>query len=442
MGSEFGRERTMATRKRFLPMLAALCAAALVPQCARAQSPAGGPVASIKDFGAVDDGKTLNTAAIQKAIDHVAEIGGGTVNIPAGTYLSGAVNLKPGVNLHLDKDAVLKGSTSIADYPLTRTRIEGHFQEWLPALVNANRCDHLRITGEGTLDGSGTPFYKEFRSRYAADRSTKNLDVLRPRLCFIRDSKDVLVSGLHFKDSAFWNLHLYRDDGVKVEGLDITAPPGSPSTDGIDVDSSRNVEVRHVHVANNDDCICLKGSKGPLAMDDKDSPPVEHIRVSDCTFERGGSFLTCGSEATIIRDVVVEHCRSVGQANKGMAMARLKLRPDSPQHYEDIHFRDITLEGQGSLIHLAPWRQYFDLQGHAPPTQSVKNISIENATGSFGSFGSIQGNPGDALSDFRFENIDLKLKDPRVIIVGVKDLVLKNVKLNGREVSADDVVGR
>jgi polygalacturonase len=429
----------MVTRKQLVPMLAALCAAPLVPQGTSAAPAAGGAMTSIKDFGAVDDSKTLNTAAIQKAIDHVAAGGGGTVNIPAGTYLSGAVFLKPGVNLHLDKDAVLKGSTDIANYPMTRTRIEGHFQDWLPALVNADKCDHLQITGEGTLDGDGTPFYKEFRSRYAADRKTRNLDVPRPRLCFIKDSKDVLVSGLHFKDSGFWNLHLYRDDGVKVENLDITAPPGSPSTDGVDVDSSRNVEIRGIRVANNDDCICLKGSKGPLAMEDKDSPPVEHIRVSDCTFERGGSFVTCGSEATIVRDVVVEHCRSVGQANRGMAMMRLKLRPDTPQHYEDIHFRDIVLEGQGSLINLAPWRQYFDLQGHQPPTRSVNNISIENVTGSFGAFGSVKGNPGDALSDFRFENIDVKLKDPRVVIVGVKDLVLKNVKINGKEVTSADV---
>lgn len=430
----------MASRKRFVPMLAVLCAAPLVPQVVRAQASGPGQTASIKDFGAVDDGKTLNTGAIQKAIDHVAAAGGGTVNIPAGTYLSGAVFLKPGVNLHLDKDAVLKGSTNVSDYPITRTRIEGHFQDWLPALVNADKCDHLQITGEGTLDGSGTPFYKEFRSRYAADRKTKNLDVPRPRLCLVENSRDVLVSGLHFKDAGFWNLHLYRDDGVKVEDLDITAPPGSPSTDGVDVDSSRNVEIRHVRVANNDDCICLKGTKGPLAMEDKDSPPVEHIRVSDCTFERGGSFVTCGSEATIVRDVVVEHCRSVGQANRGMYMMRLKLRPDTPQHYEDIHFRDIELEGQGSLINLAPWRQYFDLQGHAPPTRSVNNITIENVTGSFGSFGSVKGNPGDTLSDFRFENIDVKLKDPRVIIVGVKGLVLKNVKINGKDVTAADVV--
>ena len=98
--------------KRVVPIIAVLCVAPLVPQIARAQAGGPGKTTSIKDFGAVDDGTTLNTAAIQRAIDHVAGAGGGTVNVPAGTYLSGAVFLKTGVNLHLDKNAVLKGSTS------------------------------------------------------------------------------------------------------------------------------------------------------------------------------------------------------------------------------------------------------------------------------------------------------------------------------------------
>ena len=183
------------------------------------------------------------------------------------------------------------------------THIEGHFQVWVPALVNADHVDHLRISGEGTLDGSGTPFYAEFRSRIAANRQTTNLDVKRPRMMFIRESNDVSVSGLHFLNSAFWNLHIYKCDGVKVDGLDINAAAGSPSTDGIDVDSCQNVEIGHCTIANNNDCIALKGTKGPDAMSDKTSPPDEHIYIHDVTINRGPGIVTCGSEATIVRDV-------------------------------------------------------------------------------------------------------------------------------------------
>ena len=388
---------------------------------------------SITDFGAVGNGTTLNTEAIQKTIDHLATGGGGAVVIPEGVFLSGAIFLKAGVDLELEKNAVLKGSTNIADYPISKTRIEGHFQPWLPALVNADHVDHLRISGEGTLDGSGKPFWDEFRRRIAADRSTKNLDVPRPRLVFIEYCNDAQVTGVRFKDSGFWNLHVFHCHDCLISGLDISAGASSPSTDGMDIDSSQNITIQNCHISVNDDCICLKGSKGPFAMDDKDSPPVEHIRVSDCRFARGGSVVTVGSEATIVRDVVVEHCTVEPTATRGLSMVRLKLRPDTPQNYSDIHFRDITLSGAGQLISVAPWKQYFDLQGQPSPARSVRDVTISNITGSFGGFGTIQGNAGDVIDNILLENIDVKLTSPTPRIVGVTDFVVRNVKINGTE---------
>ena len=107
-----------------------------------------------------------------------------------------------------------------------------------------------------------------------------------------------------------------------------------PSTDGIDIDSCQDVTVRGCSFSITDDCVCLKGTKGPDALEDAGSPPTERIRVSDCDFKRGCGAVTCGSEATVVRDVTVENCRVSGI----MPLARFKLRPDTPQHYEDIHF--------------------------------------------------------------------------------------------------------
>ena len=258
---------------------------------------------SITQFGAVADGKTLNTKSIQAAVDKIAEQGGGTLTIPEGVFLSGAIFLKSGVNLELSEGAVLKGSTDIKNFPKTKTRIEGHFENWIPALINAENCDHLRITGTGTLDGSGQPFWELFWARRKADSTTKNLDVDRPRLCFIQNSTDVKVSGIHFKDSGFWNLHLYRCKDAVVENARFEVPNGvkCPSTDGTDVDSCQNVTIRGCFYSVDDDCIALKGSKGPFAMDDKESPPVEHIHIVDCTFQRGAGICTLGSEATVVR---------------------------------------------------------------------------------------------------------------------------------------------
>jgi len=397
--------------------------------------------ASITDFGAVGDGQTLNTEKIQSAIDQLAAKGGGTLVIPRGVFLSGAIFLKPGVDLHLDPGAVLKGSTNIMDYPKIKTRIEGHFEEWLPALINADHCDHLRITGSGALDGSGDIFYAEFWAARRKDPQVTNLAVERPRLALIQNSRDVQISGITFTNSAFWNLHLYRCRNVLVENVRFGVPDQlrCPSTDGTDIDSCQYVTIRGCDYRVDDDCIGLKGSKGPLAMDDKESPPVEHIRVSDCTFERGNGVVTLGSEATLVRDVVVKNCKVNGMVN----VAVLKLRPDTPQDYEDIHYRNITLNGGGAILHVQPWMQFFDLNGQAPPKSVVSDVTLSDIKGKFGSLGVIRGTPNQTeIHGITLENINVQVENPRLNAVGVKDLRIKNVTVNGKPLSVQDSVGK
>ncbi len=413
----------------------------LGPIFASAQSSAAGAnELSILATGAVGDGTTLNTVAIQKAIDQLSAQGGGTVVVPAGRFLTGAIFLKPGVNLHLEKKGVLLGSTHIEDYPSRPTRIEGHTQVWRPALLNADHCDGVRITGNGTVQGGGKPFWEAFWSRLHADRKTKNLDVDRPRNLFISDSRNVLIQGISLRDSGFWNLHLYRCQNVTVEKVDIQTPPGSPSTDGIDVDSCQDVTIRGCHISVDDDDIALKGTKGPLADQDTESPPVERIRISDCTFGLGHGVLTLGSEACQVRDVVMENCRIEGPTNNGSnVVLRLKLRPDTPQHYEDIHVRNITLHDHGNLISIEPWTQYFDLKGNAPPKQLVENITLSSISGSTIGFGIIAGPPESTLRNITLQDIDAQLQKPAVRIKNVEGLTLKNVKINGKVLDAADL---
>ncbi len=390
--------------------------------------------ASIADFGAVGDGAILNTGHIQAAIDQLATKGGGTLVVPQGVFLTGAIFLKPGVNLDLEAGAVLKGSTNVDDYPKTMTRVEGHSVEWLPALINADHADHLRIIGPGTLDGNGAPFWREFGRRVMANFRTQNLDVPRPRLALIQNSDDVRISGVTFKDSGFWNLHLYRCRHVVVEKTRFEVPVGAraPSTDGTDIDSCQNVVIRGCSYRVNDDSICLKGSKGPFAMQDKDSPPDRHIRVSDCTFEKGDGGVTLGSEATVVRDVVVENCKVEAVVN----FLRLKLRPDTPQDYEDIHCRHLTFDGTGGIFQLQPWTQYFDLQGQPRPQSVVRDVTLSDFKGKYGTLGVIKGNPGQTtISDVTFKNFDVQLRNGRLNTTGVKNLKIENVIVNGKPFS-------
>lgn len=397
---------------------------------------------SILDTGAVaaaDESAAVNTTAIQTAIDRLATARGGTVVVPPGVFVSGALYFKPGVNLRLEKDAVLRASTDMANFPPRRTRIEGHFEEsFTPALINADGCDGFRITGKGTLDGDGRRIWDEFwRLRNAAPdkKNFRNLSIPRARLALIENSRDVRIDGITFKDSQFWNLHLYRCRDVVVCDARFVVPDDykqAPSTDAIDIDSSQGVTVRRCFFSVTDDCIALKGSKGPFALGDQASPPVERVRIRDCIFKRAHAALTLGSEATVVRDVALANSRVLG----AMAVLNLKLRPDTPQHYENIHVRGLVLDhAGGAIVSVNPWRQYFDLQGQAPPRSTVRNITLSNITGRYGSLGTIAGNPGQTvIADILLKDITVELGHGKLLARAVKNLRLENVIVNGQPV--------
>jgi polygalacturonase len=401
---------------------------------------------SITDFGAVGDGKTLNTPAIQQAIDRAAAKKGRVV-VPAGTFKTGAIFLRPGAELHLEEGAVLLGSTDLADYPKQLTRIEGHFEPWRPALVNATKITGLRISGPGTLDGNGRPFWAAYWKRRTENPQCTNLEVERPRLVFLDDCHDVRLRDFHLKDSGFWNLHLYKCSRVEIEGVSITAPHGdppkitdvaepweevsigrAPSSDGIDVDSCQDVAIRRCTISVGDDCIALKGNKGPLAMADRSSPPVERILVEDCDFRNGHGMLTCGSEATIVRDVIVRDSK----VGPGIPVVRLKLRPDTPQLYENFLFESLRLDRAQALLDVKPWTQFFDLAGHDPPPSTVRHIVIRKVTGSVQSLGELRGKPNDTIEDVVLDEVRLRADRARLRTDAASAITLKDVEVNGR----------
>jgi alpha-L-rhamnosidase len=405
-------------------------------QAASADQSGSGARLSIKDSGAVGDGQTINTQSIQKAIDQLAANGGGTVVIPEGVFVSGALHLKPKVNLHLEKNGVLQCSTDMTHFPPRRIRIEGHFEEsFTPALINALDCNGLRITGEGVLDGAGLSTWELFwklRKESPDPENFPNLSIPRARLAFIENCRDVLIEGVTFKDSQFWNLHLYRCRNVQVRSVRFTIPDDykwAPSTDGIDLDSCQDVVVDNCFFSLTDDCIALKGSRGPEAAKDKLSPPNERVLITNCVFKRGHGAVTFGSEATIVRDVRVENCKVIGT----MPFLRLKLRPDTQQLYENLVATNSSLQsGRATLVSIEPWKQYFDLKGQPAPHSIVRNVTISGINGEFGSLGVIRGNPGQTdISDITLENIDVKLKDQKFVRENVKNLQLKNVIVNG-----------
>lgn len=391
---------------------------------------------SVADRGAVDDAAIVNTDVIQRLIDELASTGGGTVVIPSGTFISGALDFRPGVHLHLAKDAVLRAAADVAaHFPLRLTRIEGQLRDFTPALINADYCDGFRLTGDGVLDGAGRAIWDEFWRLRAASPDPKNfpnLAVPRARLVHISRSRDVLVEGVTLKDSQFWNLHIYLCRDVAVRGVTLRVPDDykqAPSTDGIDIDSSQDVLIERCTFSVTDDAIAMKGTKGPRALDDLASPPVERVTIRDCTFRRAHAALTCGSEATIVRDVVLENSRVIGS----MAVLHLKLRTDTPQTYERIKVCDLVLEATGgTVVSIRPWTQYAELSGQALPGSIVRGITVAGLTGRFGSLGGIRANPDQVMvSDFIFRDITLRLEKPLFDAPDVDGWLMENVVVNG-----------
>ncbi|WP_068079544.1 glycoside hydrolase family 28 protein [Novosphingobium rosa] len=395
---------------------------------------------SVVDFGAQPDGRMLCTTAIQTAIDHLAQSGGGTLIIPQGTFLSGALFLKPKVHLYLERGSVLKCTTDMANFPRGRTRIEGHFEEhFTPALINAERCDGLRITGEGVLDGSGMAIWERFwalREQAKDPGNFPNIGIDRARLALIQNSQDVLIEGVTFKDSQFWNLHLYACQKVTVRGARFLVPDDyawAPSSDGIDIDSCQDVLVEGCFFSVTDDCIAAKGSKGLQAPEDKASPPVERIQIRHCTFKRGHQAFSCGSEATVVRDVQIEDCTVSGPIN----LLMLKLRADTPQLYENITLRRIHLASEGGRILLIrPWTQYLDLKGSAPPHSQVRNVLLSGITGTFGAWGEVRPDPHVAVTGVRLENIDIHVRKGDNLPVSGADVAFSHVVVNGQPIAA------
>ncbi len=392
----------------------------------------------ITDYGVQVDSTKLQTEAIQKVIDKASENGGGTIVIPQGVYLSGALFFKSHTKLRLQEGAVLKGSDKIENYPLIPSRMEGHNLLYYAALINAYYIDSFSIEGPGTINGNGLKFWKSFWSHRdsmnAAGKSWTNLEVHRPRLIFLWGCNDVVIRNATLKNSGFWTTHLYMCNNILIDHCRITSPFSpvpAPSTDGIDLDVCKNVVVKDCYISVNDDAIAIKGGKGPKANEEPQNGAIENVLIEDCDFGDSHGTLTLGSECIHARNIVLKNCKM----NNDNAILRLKMRPDTYQVYEDITIKNIT--GRcGTLISVAPWKQFFDLKGtNEKPYGIVRNIQFENLKVKCDNLGSIKGNPRDKISNISFKNIEAKAEKPTLSIGDYPTIKTKNVKVNGQSFS-------
>lgn len=383
------------------------------------------------------DSTLLQTVQIQAVIDKAAENGGGVVVIPKGTFLSGSLFFKPGTHLHIQKDAVLKGSDFIGDFKLIDTRMEGQNLKYFAALVNAIDCDGFTLSGEGSINGNGLRYWKQFWIRRKYNSQCTNLDEMRPRLVFVQGCDDVRLQGVRLMNSPFWTTHLYQCNRVKISGLYIFAPSApvpAPSSDAIDIDVCTDVHINGCYFSVNDDAIALKGGKGPWAHKDTvNNGENRNIIIEDCTYGFCHSMLTCGSESLHNYNIVLRNC----EVKNAARMLWLKMRPDTEQNYEYI-----TVEGiRGnvhSMLYVKPWTQFFDLKGRKDmPYSRSSNVVLSNINLNCKVLFDVQKALDQySLKDFTFKDIEVTVSDrPEIHVDYVENFKLKNVKVNGQKVN-------
>ena len=312
----------------------------------------------LTDYGGVGDGKTMNTDAFRNAIAAAAKSGGGTVVVPAGRFVCGSINLTSGLDLHLAKGAVLLVSSNFDDFPVER----GHHRD----IITAKGMHDIRISGEGTIDGQGAPWWTAFRA--------KQLQARRPQMIRLTDCRRVELDGFSTLNPPNTHCSLVNCTDVTIHGLTMEAPGNSPNTDALNV-SGKNYVIADCKINTGDDNIVLVG-RGAAG-------PTENFTITNCSLGVGHG-LSIGSHTSGgVRNVRVESVNFEGTTSG----IRLKAARDRGGAVENLSYQHIVMKGVKYPIFVSsyyphePRRPEDDVaQAISPLTPVWRNIAIEDVT--------------------------------------------------------------
>lgn len=285
----------------------------------------------ITDFGAISDGQTLATEAIQKAIQAAVEAGGGRVEVPGGTYKTGSIRLASQIELHLQPGAVLSFSDNPEDYPIVDSRWEGVTRAVHASCIYGEDLENIAVTGTGKLEGNGQLWWDKKRNR------PEELSYPRPKLISFERSNKVLLRDLQLVNSPCWTVNPIGCQNVTVDNLSILNPADSPNTDGVNPESCQNVRISNCQIDVGDDCIAIKaGTEGTV-----ERIPCENITITNCTMVHGHGGVVIGSEMSgDIRNVTISNC-VFQQTDRGI---RLKSRRGRGGIVEDIRISNVVMD--------------------------------------------------------------------------------------------------
>jgi polygalacturonase len=397
----------------------------------------------ITDYGAVGDGKTLNTEAIQNAIDHCTP--GGKVYVPKGVFVTGALYLKSDMTLYLEEGSRLLGSDNLEDFPVMQYRFEGLETECYASLINTKevkRHQNITIAGSGTIDANGSLLRK---------KQLKELKGKPGRAICLRNVDGVYLQGITVRQSPAWCVHMiycshvslnqveihtkYDEQGNKYEGME--------NGDGFDPDSCSYVNVFNSMIASEDDCIAIKSGRDREGREV--GIPSEHIRVTNCRFKSGFGVAVGSEMAGCVRNVLVQDCTF----ENVYSAASIKAPRGRGAIIENIRYEDLTqfYHNDGhkdckwfrGAINMDMFYSHDEFDIKTPEavndgTSIIRNVLMKNITVETvaGNAIYLAGLPESSLQDITFENIKGEGK------YGMKAYNVKNLKLQNVVVTAKE----
>ncbi|MEO8359177.1 MAG: glycoside hydrolase family 28 protein [Vicinamibacteria bacterium] len=457
MHSTFGlRLRAAALNAAVVVALSSPGATAQTPDTADPWSRLPGVLAGIKapafpardflvtNFGAKPDGLTDATEAFRKAIVACAQAGGGRVVVPPGDFLSGAIHLKSGVNLHVQKGATIRFSTDPSRYlPVVKTRFEGMEMMNYSPLIYAIGQENIAVTGEGTLDGQASdanwwkwkggtnvlPNQKIDRENLfkqaedgmpVAQRIYGEGHYLRPTFIEPYESKNILIEGVTIKNAPFWVIHPTLSSNVTIRG--VTVISHGPNNDGADPESSTDVLIEDSIFDTGDDCIAIKSGRN--ADGRRVNMPSERIVIRNSTMRAGHGGVTIGSEVSgSVRDVFAEKLvMSSPELERGL---RLKTNAMRGGTIENVFARDIEIGEVGSAIDIDLLYEEGARGSFMPMVRNVRveRMNVKKAIYAF----FVRGFPGSTVRGVSISDSTFKGVSKGSMITGLEDLVLHNV---------------
>ncbi|MBS1920853.1 MAG: glycoside hydrolase family 28 protein [Bacteroidetes bacterium] len=334
----------------------------------------------IKDYGAVNDGETLNTTAFTKAIDACSEAGGGTVLVPAGTWLTGPFKMKSNVNLHTEKNTLVLFTPDRNQYPIVRTSKESsNFIVQSP--ISGNNLQNIAITGEGVFDGSGESWRPVKKSKLTHEqwgkllasggvlspdgktwwpseeamngdaylkslKDKKNLtekdflparDFLRPRMIVFTNCNNVLLDGPTFRNSPMYVFYPNHCTNLTIRNVTVHNEYWAQNGDGIDISACKGVVIYKTIVSAGDDGICMKSSGGK----EPDGFELENVLIAGCiVYQSHGGFVIGSNTDGGMRNIFVSDCDFIG-SDIGI---RVKSNAGRGGVVKDIYMQNINMQ--------------------------------------------------------------------------------------------------